>query len=78
MVRKHEIRKEEKIVELYPDGYSRKWREYESVPVEHYIAKHKEHEARRASFNERAEYWKTYKKYLKNTNPETGFNMNDF
>ena len=28
--------------------------------LEHYIAKYKEHEARRASTNERNEYWKKY------------------
>ena len=64
-MRKHEEWKKEKVVELYPDGYSKTWREHESGSVEHYIAKHKEHEARRASTNERQDYWKTYKKYLK-------------
>jgi hypothetical protein len=28
--------------------------------LEHYIAKYKEHEARRSSTNERNEYWKKY------------------
>lgn len=28
--------------------------------LEHYIAKYKEHEARKASTNERNEYWRKY------------------
>ena len=30
------------------------------IDIKHYIKKHKEHEARRASFNERMEYWRSY------------------
>ena len=30
--------------------------------LEHYIAKYKEHEARRASTNERNEYWNEYRR----------------
>ena len=85
MVRKYEGR-EEKVVELYPDGYSKTWREHEDNSIDdiewaHYVAKLKEHEARRASANEREEYWKTYKKYkkqLRRLDPETGWNMEDF
>ena len=32
----------------------------EILDMKHYITKHKEHEARRASFNERSEYWRAY------------------
>jgi hypothetical protein len=42
----------------------------------HYIAKYKEHEARRASTNERNEYWKQYSK--KELDPETSFNMGKY
>jgi hypothetical protein len=69
-VRKHEIGQEEKIVELYPNK--------DDIEMAHYIKKLKEHEERRASFNERMDYWKTYKKYLKGQDPETGFDMNNF
>ena len=31
------------------------------IDIEHYVKKLKEHEARRASFNERMEYWNGYK-----------------
>ncbi len=31
-----------------------------TVEIKHYVEKIKEHEARRASFNERMEYWKNY------------------
>jgi len=34
------------------------------IPMEHYIKKIKEHEARRASFNERMAYWKKYRENL--------------
>ena len=44
--------------------------------LEHYIAKYKEHEARRASTNERNEYWKQYSK--KELDPETSFNMGKY
>ena len=30
------------------------------LDMTHYVEKHKEHEARRASFNERQEYWRAY------------------
>ena len=30
------------------------------LDMTHYVEKHKEHEARRASFNERSEYWRAY------------------
>ena len=30
------------------------------VEINHYVEKLKEHEARRASFNERQEYWRKY------------------
>jgi hypothetical protein len=69
-VRKHEVGTEEKVVELYP--------KIDDIDVRHYVMKLKEHEIRRASTNERQEYWKTYKKYLKGQDSETGFDMNDF
>ena len=31
-----------------------------SAELEHYITKYKEHEARKASTNERNEYWRKY------------------
>ena len=31
-----------------------------TVEINHYVKKIKEHEARRASWNERMEYWKSY------------------
>ena len=65
-MRKHEIGTEEKIVELYPDGYRKDWHKHNNgLDISHYVLKHKEHEARRASANERQEYWQTYRKYLK-------------
>lgn len=30
------------------------------MDIQHYVAKHKEHEERRASTNERNEYWRKY------------------
>jgi ActR/RegA family two-component response regulator len=65
-VRKHEGR-EEKVVDLYPDGYSITWREHEDMSVDdiewsHYIAKYKEHEANRTSTNERNKYWNEYRR----------------
>jgi hypothetical protein len=45
--------------------------------LEHYIAKYKEHEARRASTNERNAYWDNYYKHQK-LDPETSFNMGSF
>jgi hypothetical protein len=56
-VRKHEIGTEEKVVELYPNN--------NDIETSHYVKKIKEHEARRASTNERQNYWKTYREYLK-------------
>ena len=35
-----------------------------SIDVKHYVEKHKEHEARRASFNERSEYWRAYNEQM--------------
>lgn len=67
MVRKHEVGQKEKIdwAEEYPDGYSKKWREHEDMSIDdidwaHYIHKYKEHEARKASTNERNAYWREY------------------
>ena len=34
------------------------------IPMEHYIAKIKEHEAKRLSTNERLAYWEEYRKSL--------------
>ena len=56
-MRKHEEWKKEKVVELFPDT--------SDIETSHYVAKLKEHELRRASTNERQEYWQTYKTYLK-------------
>lgn len=67
-MRKHEGRKEEeKIVELYPDGYSTEWRKHEDMSIDdiewsHYIAKYKEHEANRTSTNDRNKYWQDWAK----------------
>ena len=67
-MRKYEGRKEEeKIVELYPDGYSMEWREHEDMSIDdiewsHYIAKYKEHEANRTSTNDRNKYWQDWAK----------------
>ena len=67
-MRKYEGRKEEeKIVELYPDGYSIEWREHEDMSINdiewsHYIAKYKEHEANRTSTNDRNKYWQDWAK----------------
>ena len=44
--------------------------------LEHYIAKYKDHEARRASTNERTAYWRQYSK--KELDPETSFNMGKY
>jgi len=30
------------------------------IDIVHYVAKHKEHEAKRLSFNERSKYWEKY------------------
>ena len=35
-----------------------------TVEINHYVKKIKEHEARRASWNERMEYWKNYHEEL--------------
>ena len=65
-MRKYEGRKEvEKIVELYPDGYSTEWREHEDMSIDdlewaHYIAKYKQHEKEKTSTNERNEYWRKH------------------
>jgi hypothetical protein len=56
-VRKYEEWTKEKVVELFPNNID--------IETSHYVAKIKEHEARRASTNERQEYWKTYREYLK-------------
>jgi hypothetical protein len=40
------------------------------LELEHYIAKYKEHEARRASTNERNDYWRSYQE-RKNYTPPT-------
>jgi len=69
-VRKYEIGTEEKVVDLYPDGYNKKWREHEDHSIDyqewaHYVAKHKDHEERQVSTNDRNTYWQTYRKYLK-------------
>ena len=48
------------------------------MDIEHYIAKYKEHEARRATTNEREEYWKQYAKSQKQLDPETSFNMGKY
>ena len=47
----------DKVVELYPRT--------DDIDVRHYVKKLKEHELRRASTNERQEYWKTYREDLK-------------
>ena len=39
----------------------RKHEEWTEEEVTHYIEKHKEHEARRASTDERNDYWTKYK-----------------
>jgi len=44
----------------------------------HYIAKYKEHEAKRLSTNERNEYWRQYAKSQKQLDAETSFNMEKY
>ena len=34
------------------------------IDMTHYVKKMKEHEARRASFNERSEYWRAYNEQM--------------
>ena len=48
------------------------------IPMEHYIAKIKEHEARRASNNERQAYWREYVSSQQQLDPETSFNMGKY
>ena len=48
------------------------------IPIEHYIAQIKKHEAKRLSTNERLAYWKEYRKSQKQLDPETSFNMGKF
>jgi hypothetical protein len=55
----------------------RKHEEWTKEEVEHYVKVMKEHEARRASFNERMEYWNNYNK-RKDLDPETSFDMGRF
>jgi len=42
------------------------------LDMTHYIAKIKEHEARRASFNERQEYWRAYFDELDRSSTDEG------
>ena len=46
------------------------------MDIEHYVTKYKEHEERRASTNERNDYWKQYSK--KELDPETSFDMGKY
>ena len=48
------------------------------IEMQHYVKVHKEHEALRASTNERSKYWKNYVKSLQGTRIETSFDMNRF
>ena len=48
------------------------------MDIEYYVKKYKEHEEKQLSTNERNAFWKTYKKYLRNKDSETGFDMNKF
>ena len=48
------------------------------IPMEHYIAKIKEHEAKRLSTNKRLAYWKQYTDSQKQLDPETSFNMGKY
>ena len=65
-MRKYEVGTEEKIVELYPDGYNTHWHNligHDDVTVEqwsHYVAKLKDHEEKRLSTNKRNAYWRKY------------------
>lgn len=70
MVRKHEIGQKEKVVELYPDGYSKTWREHEDMSIDdiewaHYIAKYKQHEEDKTSTKERNKYWDEHRRSKK-------------
>jgi hypothetical protein len=56
----------------------RKHEEWTEEELTHYIEKHKEHEARRASTNERQAYWENYFKNKQKHDPETGFDMNKY
>lgn len=48
------------------------------MDVKHYVEKYKEHEARRATTNEREEYWRHYAKSQKHLDPETSFDMGKY
>ena len=48
------------------------------MDIEHYVTKYKEHEACRASTNEREEYWRQYAKSQKQLDPETSFDMGKY
>ena len=50
-------------------------RDLTAEELRHYIAKYKEHEARRASTNERNTYWKDY---FTPKRTETSFDMGKF
>ena len=45
------------------------------MDIKYYVEKYKEHEARRASTNERNAFWRQYAKDQKQLDPETSFNM---
>jgi hypothetical protein len=46
------------------------------MDIEHYVAKYKEHEERKASTKERNDYWRQYSK--KDLDPETSFDMGKY
>ena len=48
------------------------------IPMEHYIAKIKEHEEKRLSTNKRLAYWKQYTDSQKQLDPETSFDMGKY
>ena len=48
------------------------------IPMEHYIAKIEEHEAKSLSTNKRLAYWKQYIDSQKQLDPETSFNMGKY
>ena len=46
------------------------------MDIEHYVKKYKAHEERKATTNERNDYWKQYSK--KQLDPETSFDMGKY
>jgi hypothetical protein len=48
------------------------------IDIEYYVRMIKLHEEQRLSFNERQEFWETYRKKQQGLDEETGFDMSRF